>query len=357
MVSDNSQKSQKVDATAKKVRVIIVDDSAVIRRILTKHLSKDPRLEVVGAAEDPYEARDMIVKLRPDVITLDLEMPRMNGLEFISILMKNWPIPIIVVSSAVEGNCEISLMALELGAIDVFPKPQADLAKNIPKVMANLADIVFNAATAKVFEQRSEKMDVIQDRIQQPSEKVIAIGASTGGTEAIRRILERLPSSVPSVIIVQHMPPGFTQSFAKRLNRICSELEVLEASDGEYLKPGLALVAPGDKHMLLKKAGARFYVEIKKAPRVNRHRPSIDVLFLSTAEAAGKNAVGVILTGMGSDGAKGLLSMRQAGARTLAQDETSSVVYGMPREAYQNGGAEKVIPIDQMAPTIIGLLK
>jgi two-component system, chemotaxis family, protein-glutamate methylesterase/glutaminase len=339
-----------------KVRVLIVDDSAVVRNILTKGLSKDERLEIVGSAVDPYNARDLIVQLKPDVITLDLEMPKMDGLEFINILMKHWPIPIIVVSSLVEGNCEISIKALEMGALEIFPKPQADVVSRLPLLMAELAELVYNAASARFSSQKTTIVKTKNLTLNKKTDKVIAIGASTGGTEAIKIILEVMPSSISGIIIVQHMPEGFTKSYADRLNSICSNIDVEEAKNGDFLRQGLALIAPGNKHMLLKKYDAKYYVQIKQGPKVNRHRPSVDVLFHSVAESAGKNSVGALLTGMGADGAKGLLAMKETGAQTIAQDENTCVIYGMPREAIEIGAVNKIAPIQNIAGLLVSML-
>jgi two-component system chemotaxis response regulator CheB len=338
-------------------RVLIVDDSAVIRSVLSREFSKDPRIEVVGAASDPYEARDLILQLKPDVLTLDLEMPRMDGLEFITVLMKHWPMPIVVFSSLLEGRREISMKALELGAIDVFPKPKADLTHGLQELMGRLIDVVVRASQVTVRPRENTESAPVRPSqlLKTTTNKVIAIGASTGGTEAIREVLQRMPGSAPGIVIVQHMPEFFTKSFAERLNRLC-EIEVREAEDGDEVRDGLALLAPGNFHMLLRRNGARYIVAIKQGPPVSRHRPSVDVLLQSVAESAGNNAVGVILTGMGADGAKGLLAMREAGARTLAQDEATSVVYGMPREALLNGGAEKALPLEKVTDGILALL-
>ncbi|MDH5559498.1 MAG: chemotaxis response regulator protein-glutamate methylesterase [Deltaproteobacteria bacterium] len=342
---------------SEKVKVIIVDDSAVVRSILQKGFSKDSRIEVLGTAGDAYEARDMIIELKPDIITLDLNMPRMNGLEFISVLMKHWPIPIIVISSLLNDNRELCIKALELGAIDLFPKPQYDVANRLPKVISQLCDMLYHGAKARLQQKSSSLMVKHQLTSSLATGKVIVIGASTGGTEAIRHVLEGLPGTIPGIVIVQHMPEGFTKSFADRLNQICLELDVKEAENGDILRNGLVLIAPGDNHMLLKKQGSQYFVEVKKGPLVNRHRPSVDVIFHSAAECAGKNAIGVILTGMGADGAKGMLEMRNSGALTIAQDEASCVVYGMPKEAVENGGAGKVVSLDKIPSTLIEMLK
>ncbi|MCP4756288.1 MAG: chemotaxis response regulator protein-glutamate methylesterase [Proteobacteria bacterium] len=341
----------------KKTRVIVVDDSAVVRAMLSKGLSKHPGIEVVATASDPYKARNLIVRLKPDVITLDLEMPRMDGLEFIAVLMKHWPLPIVVVSSLVEGRCETSLKALELGAVEVFAKPTADVSRHLQKTMSELAEVVCNASRAKVRSRiKAIPKGVEWSPLVKTTDKVVAIGASTGGTEAVRAVLQQLPAASPGLLVVQHMPEMFTKAYADRLNGICPGLEVREAVNGDFIRPGLVLIAPGNKHLLLRRSGARYYAEVKGGPLVSRHRPSVDVLFHSAAETAGKNAVGVIMTGMGGDGAKGLLAMRQAGARTIAQDEKSCVVYGMPREAVLNGAAERSVPLLEIAASILSMI-
>ncbi|PCI30735.1 MAG: chemotaxis response regulator protein-glutamate methylesterase [SAR324 cluster bacterium] len=353
----------------KKVQVLIVDDSAVIRNILRSGLARDPRLEVIGTAKDAYQARDVIVKKKPDIITLDLGMPRMNGLEFIQVLMEHWPLPIIVISSIADSSREASLKALELGAVDIFPKPKPEDSSNRNKVMAQLADLLFYSARAKVKGGKARAVASVAQQVAVApapglaplrgviaSEKVIVIGASTGGTEAIRKVLENMPAGAPGIVMVQHMPEGFTQSFADRLNQICPNLMVREARNGDTVESGVALLAPGNQHMLLRKHGSRYFVEVKGGPPVNRHRPSVDVIFHSAAECAGKNAIGVILTGMGADGALGLLAMKEAGGRTIAQDEESCVVYGMPREAVENGSVEKILPIQQITQGVLRFL-
>ncbi|HPG29644.1 MAG TPA: chemotaxis response regulator protein-glutamate methylesterase [bacterium] len=344
----------------KKVKVLIVDDSAVVRSILSSNLRKFEDIEVVGTASNPYEARNMIVELKPDVITLDIEMPRMNGLEFISVLMKSYPLPIIVISSLVSGKCETSLHALELGAVDIFAKPANDISGAFPLIIEELHQKIIYASFAKVGNSilekpKNEKNIEVLSNIKS-SEKVIAIGASTGGTEALKRVLEKLPQNMPPVIITQHMPAGFTKSFADRLNNICKNIEVREAVDSEKLHSGLALVAPGNFHLLLARDGAKFKVIVKDGPKICHQRPAVDVMFLSTAEIAGKNAVGVILTGMGSDGANGLLAMKKKGAVTISQSERTCVVYGMPREAYLKGAVDFVADLDDIPGKIIQAL-
>ncbi len=334
------------------IRVLVVDDSAVVRQILTKELSRDPQIEVVGTAPDPYVARDKIVQLKPDVLTLDIEMPRMDGLAFLRKLMHFQPMPVVVVSSVAEAGGELVLEALELGAVEVMCKPGA--AYKIGDLALQLVDKVKAAALV-----RQPKPRLTADRpkptaataLSKTTHKIIAIGTSTGGTEALRYVLPRLPANSPGVMIVQHMPKGFTASFAESLDRE-SAIAVKEAEAGDTVAPGTALVAPGNSHMLLRRCGAVYRVAIKDGPHVNRHRPSVDVLFKSVATFAGKNAIGVIMTGMGNDGAAGLLAMRQAGAQTIAQDESTSTVFGMPREAIKLEAADRVLPLDAIPGAI-----
>ncbi len=349
--------------TREKIRVLIVDDSAVARMILTELLSKDPGIEVVGAAHDPVIARQKIAALRPDVLTLDVEMPRMDGLTFLEEIMDTAPMPVVMVSSLTERGCETTLRALEFGAVDFVTKPRIDVPAELPKIAEEVAEKIKAAAAATVrrrsaFRSPPERLGpdaVIKGpssrAMLQTTDKVVAIGASTGGTEAIRDILTRMPPDSPGVVIVQHMPERFTRLFADRLDKICS-IDVREARDGDRVIAGHALIAPGNHHMLLKRSGADYYVEINDGPRVNRHRPSVDVLFRSTARYAGKNAIGVILTGMGSDGARGLREMREAGALTIAQDEKTSIVFGMPREAIEAGGVDRVAPLQDIPEEI-----
>lgn len=345
------------------IKVLIVDDSAVVRQVLTSELSKAPDIEVVGSAVDPYVARDKILALRPDVITLDVEMPRMDGLTFLAKLMKYFPLPVIVVSSLTAQGSETAVRALELGAVDVVSKPGSSFT--VGQLGPILAEKIRAAATARCIRRDateparapSQAATAASPRMTlETTHKILAIGASTGGTEAIRKVLSALPGDMPGILIVQHMPEHFTAAFAKRLNDLC-ELEVREGKDGDRVVPGLALIAPGNKHMVLNRSGAQYYAQIKDGPPIHHQRPSVDVLFHSVARQAGLNAVGVILTGMGADGAAGLLAMRQAGARTVAQDEASCVVFGMPKEAIRVGAAEKVVPLSAVPRTAIDLLQ
>jgi two-component system chemotaxis response regulator CheB len=340
------------------IRVLIVDDSALIRNVLTTELSKCRDIEVVGSAVDPYVARDKIVRLRPDVITLDLEMPRMNGLALLAKLMKYYPLPVVVVSSLTPKNSEAAIKALELGAVEVICKPES--ASRTPEISRQLIHAIRAAASAQITRQQvvsetSAPSSVTPPFPFQASNKVLAIGASTGGTQAIESILRDLPPAFPGTLIVQHMPEQFTTSFAKRLNQI-SQMEVREARDSDPVGRGIALVAPGNWHMLLQQSGAGYVVRVKAGPAVNHHRPSVDVLFQSVARSAGSSAVGVLLTGMGSDGAKGLLAMHEKGAYTLVQDEQTCVVFGMPREAVKLGAVDDVVPIQRMPQAIISFL-
>ncbi len=336
------------------IRVLIVDDSAVVRQVLREQLSRHDDIEVVGDAMDPYVARDKIVSLRPDVITLDVEMPRMDGLSFLAKLMKHHPIPVVMVSSLTPQNSNMALRALELGAVEVVPKPGSTYST--PDVDRRLVWAIRAAAVASV--RKPVAADADAPRVPARSlkidttHKVIAIGASTGGTIAIEAVLAGLPRTSPGTVVVQHMPEHFTEAFANRLNGI-SEMEVREARDGDPVVPGVALIAPGDKHLLLQISGARYYARVKDGPQVHHQRPSVDVLFQSVARSAGKNAVGAILTGMGADGAKGLLEMHDKGARTIAQNSETCVVFGMPREAIALGCVDQVLPLGQVANGIL----
>lgn len=341
------------------IKVLVVDDSALVRKLLSAIIDSYADLEVVGTAPDPYVAREKIKALNPDVLTLDVEMPRMDGLEFLEKLMRLRPMPVVMVSSLTDKNSEITLRALELGAVDFVTKPQLDIAAGLTEYGDDIADKIRAAAMANVRAgapvEPNLKVDSVLPTARAPlasTEKVLCIGASTGGTEAIKAVLMRLPADSPGIVIAQHMPPGFTRSFADRLDKLCA-ITVREAKGGERVLPGHAFIAPGHAHLLLQRSGANYITELSDAPPVNRHRPSVDVLFRSAANCAGKNAIGVILTGMGKDGAQGLLEMRQAGAVTFAQDEASCVVYGMPREAVQIDGAEFVVPLDAMAEKVL----
>lgn len=341
------------------IKVLIVDDSAVVRKVMTDELSRYDDIDIVGTAVDPYIARDKIVELRPDVITLDLEMPRMDGLSFLAKLMKHYPLPVVVLSSLTPKNSELALKALDLGAVEVLCKPGA--AYSTKNISHHLAMAIRSAAVAKVHHHiRQSQPDVEKNAtsnlLVQTTHKVIAIGASTGGTKAIEAVLTCMPATTPGTVIVQHMPEHFTTSFAERLNEICP-MEVREACNNDRVVPGVVLIAPGNQHMVLNRTGGTYMVKIKGGPRVHYQRPSVDVLFQSVAKNAGRNAVGVMLTGMGADGAKGLLAMKESGAHTLAQDEATCVVYGMPKEAFKIGAVEEVLALPKIPRAIIHALE
>ena len=337
----------------KKIKVLCVDDSTLIRNIMTSIVNSQPDMEMVTVALDPIIARDLIKIHNPDVLTLDIEMPRMDGLDFLERLMRLRPMPVIMVSSLTVKGSEITLSALELGAVDFVTKPQIDLQNS----MRNYSDIITEkirmAAQARIY--RRDSKTVPPKVIKTPligSDKIISIGSSTGGTEALRHVLMPMPLTCPGIVIAQHMPPGFTHSFAERLNKICT-ISVKEGEDGDRVLPGHAYIAPGGKHMELVRSGANYHLSLNEHPPLNRHRPSVDTLLHSVAKTAGKNAVGAILTGMGSDGAQGLLAMRKAGAWTVAQSEKTCVVYGMPREAIKLNAACEVTDLDQISRSIL----
>jgi two-component system chemotaxis response regulator CheB len=336
------------------IKVLIVDDSALIRGVMKEIISAQPDMEVVGAAPDPLAARELIKQTNPDVLTLDVEMPKMDGLDFLERLMRLRPMPVLMVSSLTERGSEITLRALELGAVDYITKPKMSIQSGMLEYAELIAEKIRIAARARV---RATPPPLAQGQgsaalasVRNPlisSEKLIIIGASTGGTEAIKEFLVQLPSDSPGVLITQHMPEGFTRSFANRLDKLC-KISVREAEGGERVLPGHAYLAPGHSHLKLVRSGANYMTQLDDGPPVNRHRPSVDVLFESAAQAAGKNAVGVILTGMGKDGAAGMLKMKEAGAYNLAQDEASCVVFGMPREAIAIGATHDVGPLSEL---------
>jgi two-component system, chemotaxis family, protein-glutamate methylesterase/glutaminase len=334
------------------IKVLVVDDSAIVRKLLSAELSRYPDIDVVGSAIDPYVAREKIAQLSPDVLVLDVEMPRMDGLTFLDKLMKHHPLPTVILSSVTPEKSEAALRALELGAVEVVSKPGG--AYTVPDVSKRLVHAIRTAAVARV--QRTVTNGATPPtrhiNVVSTTNKIVAIGASTGGTKAIEVVLRAMPSNCPPIVIVQHMPAHFTGPFADRLNRVCG-IEVREAREGDGLARGCALVAPGNKHMLLKASGATYSVALKDGPPVHHQRPAVDVLFHSVATLAGKNAVGVILTGMGADGAVGLLAMQQAGAYTVAEDESTCIVFGMPKEAIALGAAREVLPLDKIATAII----
>ncbi|MBZ5874861.1 MULTISPECIES: protein-glutamate methylesterase/protein-glutamine glutaminase [Chromohalobacter] len=341
--------------TSNKIKVLCVDDSALIRDLMSKIIDSQPDMEVVATAPDPLVARDLIKRTNPDVLTLDVEMPRMDGLDFLERLMRLRPMPVLMVSSLTQKGSEITLRALELGAVDFVAKPEMGIREGMLEYTEMIADMIRAAARSRpraVAKQPPAKDKAPLKAPLLSSEKVIIIGASTGGTEAIRHVLEPLPANSPAVLITQHMPGGFTKSFAERLDKLC-RISVKEAVDGERVLPGHAYIAPGDWHMKLARSGANYVIRLDDAPPVNRHRPSVDVLFRSAAQSAGRNAIGVILTGMGRDGAAGLLEMRQAGSYTLAQDEESCVVFGMPREAIVAGAAIDTIALSEIPAALM----
>jgi len=350
-----------------KIRVLTVDDSALMRQVLAALLSKDPDIEVVGSAPDPFIAREKIKALNPDVLTLDVEMPKMDGITFLEKLMRGHPMPVVMVSSLTEAGCQTTLRALELGAVDFIAKPKIDLREGMEEIAQDLIGKVKAAASAKIRSCKSQapsfmsnskletpnlKLETSSTAMIKTTDTIIAIGSSTGGTEAVKEVLEVLPPNTPPILITQHMPERFTKTWAERLNSL-SRISVKEAEDGDSVLPGHALIAPGNFHMTLVRSGARYTVRINQDAPVNRHRPSVDVMFASIAHYAGANAIGVILTGMGGDGAKEMLTMKQAGAFTIAQDEASCIVFGMPKEAIKAGGVDKVLPLHEIAGAIL----
>ncbi|HAR95508.1 MAG TPA: chemotaxis response regulator protein-glutamate methylesterase [Deltaproteobacteria bacterium] len=348
-----------------KIKVLIVDDSAVVRQTMKDVLESDPHIEVIAVAPDPFVAAEKIRKAVPDVITLDVEMPRMDGITFLRKIMGQHPIPVVICSSLAGRGSDTALKALEYGAVEIIEKPRIGTKQFLEESKVRICDVIKAAAsvTTKRLSERAAPVapkltaDVILDKplshaMVQTTEKVVVVGASTGGTEALRVFLEALPLDSPGTLIVQHMPEHFTAAFAQRLNAIC-KVTIKEAEDNDTVIPGRVLIAPGNHHLLLKRSGARYYVEVKDGPLVSRHRPSVDVLFRSAARYAGKNAVGVIMTGMGDDGAKGMLEMKQAGAHTIAQDEKSCVVFGMPKEAIKLGGVDHVTSLELLAGVVL----
>lgn len=349
----------------KRIKVLIIDDSALIRKVLTGILNSSSNIEVVGTAPDPYIAREKIKQLNPDVLTLDVEMPKMDGISFLSNLMRLRPMPVLMISSLTEKGADITLQALELGAIDFISKPKLDLAEGLKSYSDEILEKINTAAIANVraraFTNKSIKEKYTADAVlkltkpRKPfktTEKIIAIGASTGGTEAIKEILVSLPGNTPGIVITQHIPESFSAPFAERMNK-SSAMTVFEATDGQQILSGHVYIAPGDQHLVVERSGARYLCRLHNGPPVNRHRPSVDVMFRSISQNVGPNAVGVLLTGMGSDGALGLKEMHDAGSPTIIQDEKSSVVWGMPGEAYKLGAVDKVKSIELIANQII----
>ena len=338
------------------VRVLVVDDSAVVRKIFAEELGRDPEIEVVGTAPDPYVARDKIVRLRPDVVTLDIEMPRMDGITFLRKLMHHFPLPVVIISSLTSKGGDLALEAMESGAVDVMCKPGA--AYTVGDMSVELIDKIKAAARVRVKSPNGDSGAVrpvsppLRLAMTRTTSKIVAIGASTGGTEALRKVLEQFPANAPGTLVVQHMPEHFTRSFADRLNQLCA-VEVREATDGESVVAGKVLIAPGNYHLMLRRSGAIYQARVKRGPLVCRHRPSVEVLFNSVAQYAGRNAVGVMLTGMGADGAQGMLKMKEAGAATIAQNEESCVVFGMPKEAIKTGAVDHVEDLDKISERIL----
>lgn len=345
-----------------KIRVLIVDDSAVVRKVFSEELGREGDIEIVGTAPDPYVARDMIVKLKPDVVTLDIEMPRMDGLTFLRKLMRYFPLPVIIVSSLTEAGGAIAMEAMDSGAVEVICKPGE--AYSVGDMSVQLAEKIRAAAQIdiKAMRVRSAKPGVAPGgappklSITKTTNQLIAIGSSTGGTEALKVVLPQMPSNSPGIMVVQHMPRHFTKKFAERLDSLC-QIRVKEAEDGDSVVPGICLIAPGNYHMVMRRSGARYYVNIKDGPLVCHQRPAADVLFNSVAAYGGSNAIGVILTGMGKDGSQGLLKMKQAGARVIAQDEKSCVVYGMPGETVKLGCVDKEVPLNEVSNTVLEMLQ
>jgi two-component system chemotaxis response regulator CheB len=338
------------------IKVLIVDDSATARHILKEILESDKRIEVVGLAADAFIARDMIVELRPDVICLDVEMPRMDGITFLQKLMIHFPTPVVMVSSLTRRSAQVTLDALSFGAVDYVAKPHSNIYDGKEEIREELIQKVVDASHARV-QKLVGKSVLLTNRLSlsETTKKVVAIGSSTGGTEALKVLLQGLPKNSPAVIIVQHMPDTFVPSFASRLDSIC-DIDVKVAQNGDFLEIGTAYIAQGGKHMVLRRSGARYFIEIGMGERVSGHCPSVDVLFNSVAKVAGSNAIGVILTGMGSDGAKGMAHMHQSGAKTIAQSEETCVVFGMPKEAIKLGGVDKVVPLTEIASTVMQTL-
>lgn len=350
---------------SRRIRVLIVDDSALVRKLLTEILGSAPDIEVVGAAPDAFSAREKIKALHPDVLTLDVEMPRMDGITFLRNLMRLRPMPVVMVSSLTDAGAEVTLDALSVGAVDFLPKPRVDLVATLADYRDELLEKVRGAARARIrpYEPRAIAAPrLTADAVLQKTapvrfrttDRLIAVGASTGGTEAIREFLMGMPPDAPAVVIAQHIPKAFSTPFAERMNRCCP-LTVFEAQDGQQIMPGHAYIAPGDRHLLVARSGARWVCRLDDGPPVNRHKPSVDVLFRSVAQEAGYNAIGVLLTGMGKDGARGLLEMREAGSPTIAQDEATSVVWGMPGEAVAIGAAAEDLPLSRIAPRVLAI--
>jgi len=346
----------------KKIKVLVIDDSALVRQVLLQGLNMDSDIEVVGTARDPYIARDKIIELKPDVLSLDIEMPRMDGVEFLRRLMPQYPLPVLVVSALTERGKKITLDALEAGAVDFVTKPGMDVKRGLNEMIKELRKKIKEVSKAKVDHWKREKKEfkkevsVSSSALAESTDKVIAIGASAGGTQAIRKIITRFPVTMPGVVIVQHMPAGFTRMFAERLNDECA-VSVKEAENADRIMQGTVLIAPGGYHMTVRRSGGVYRVNVKNGQKVCGHIPSVEVLFDSVAEHVGPNAIGVMLTGMGRDGVNAMLKMRNAGARTLSQDEKTSVVYGMPKEAFENNASEREVPLSDIPSYITRYLR
>jgi len=347
-------------AADRKIKVLIVDDSAIVRKLLAEALTAEPDLEVVGTAPDPYVARDKILSLRPDVLTLDIEMPRMDGLTFLKKLMRFHPMPVVIISSLAQASSKTAIEALQCGAVEVLGKPGGpysvgELKRDLPlKIRAAAqARMVQHTPAPAAATAKALAPEPVLAQTPNPS-AIIAVGASTGGTEAIREVLMGMPEASPGIVVVQHIPAVFSTAFANRLNDLC-RISVKEAADGDRVLPGHALIAPGNFHMTLRKHGGEYRVTVRDGERVCYQRPSVDVLFDSVADVAGADAIGAILTGMGADGARGMLKMKRAGARTVAQDEASCVVFGMPREAIKAGAVDRILPLDRIAGELMAL--
>jgi two-component system chemotaxis response regulator CheB len=349
---------------ANKIRVIVVDDSALVRGLLSEIIDRQPDMTCIGAAADPIVAREMIRNLNPDVITLDIEMPRMDGIDFLSRLMRLRPMPVVMVSTLTERGADVTLKALELGAVDFVAKPKIGVSDGLRQLGADITEKIRTAARARVHRLAAApaaggapaKPTTMAQMGRLSTEKIVFLGASTGGTEATREVLVGLPADFPAVMITQHMPPGFTKSYATRLNSLC-RIRVAEATDGERVLPGHAYIAPGGYHLSVERSGANYIARVLDGEAVNRHKPSVEVLFDSAARVVGRNALGVMLTGMGADGARAMRTMRDAGSYNLVQDEASCVVFGMPREAIAHGAANEVLPLTQIAPRLIEWLR
>lgn len=352
---------------SKKIKVLIIDDSALIRQLLREILSKDSAIEVVGTAADPLIARDKIKQLSPDVLTLDIEMPKMDGITFLKNLMRLRPMPVIMISTLTEAGADVTLEALEIGAVDFIPKPKVDVVEKIQDYSADIINKIKIASVARVRTFRDNVIPTVNEKLSadailakgstkflRTTEKIIAIGSSTGGTEAIKEILIRMPATAPAIVISQHIPEAFSNPFSKRMNA-CSAMTVYEAKDGQQILPGHVYIAPGSRHLIVERNGARYVCRLNDGPLVNRHKPSVDVMFRSVSQNVGPNAVGVILTGMGDDGARGMKEMHETGSPTIAQDEKSSVVWGMPGEAVKHGGVDHVLSLEHIAEKLLDL--